>query len=409
MTALASVDTRNPHAAQSAVGLRLALAGGGTGGHVVPGLHLLAELRAPIAPNARDAPIELADLVWFGSGREAEDRALAGLPQLAEPAPIERVRLELEPAGGGAPSLAGLALRLAPAVARARAALLRHRSEVALGLGGFTSLPVVLAARAIGIPCCLLEINAVRGKATRWLSPAVQRVLHAWPDSLPTGAPIGRHVCVGPPLAPGFSRSSERTAADERAARAALNFDPARPLLIVLGGSQGARALNSFAAGQARYWLDQGLQILHQVGPGRLAESAPAAAGYRALEFLEPMQRVLGAATVVLTRGGASTLAEIGALGIPAVVVPYPHHPDRHQAHNARQLGAGVVCVDERELGSATAAELAQLCAPERAAQRLAMSRALRAAVPRGAAAHILEVLAELAQRARPQGVARVS
>jgi len=381
----------------------LALAGGGTGGHVVPGLHLLAELRAAGTAGS------LADLVWFGSGREAEDRALAGLPQLAEPAPVERVKLELEPSGGGAPSFAGLALRLAPAVARARAALVRHRSEVALGLGGFTSLPVVLAARALGLPCCLLEINAVRGKATRWLSPAVQRVLHAWPDSLPVGGPIGRHVCVGPPLAPSFSRAAERSEGDERALRAALNFDPARPLLLVLGGSQGARALNSFAASQARYWLDHGMQVLHQVGPGRMNEAAPASAGYRAAEFLEPMQRVLGAATVVLTRGGASTLAEIGALGIPAVVVPYPHHPDRHQAHNARQLGAGVLCVDERELGSATAAELARLSAPECAAQRLAMSRALRAAVPRAAAARILEVLAELAQRARPQGVARVS
>ncbi|MFM7296414.1 MAG: glycosyltransferase [Planctomycetota bacterium] len=130
-------------------GLRIALAGGGTGGHIVPGRHLLAQ-----------QPGHLADVLWFCTGRPVEERAFAGIEADLDGVSIERVALALEPDGGGAPRISGLALRTLPAVRAARAALRAHRSEVLVGLGGFTCLPSVLAARSLGIPVALISSSA---------------------------------------------------------------------------------------------------------------------------------------------------------------------------------------------------------------------------------------------------------
>jgi UDP-N-acetylglucosamine--N-acetylmuramyl-(pentapeptide) pyrophosphoryl-undecaprenol N-acetylglucosamine transferase len=363
--------------------MRLAIAGGGTGGHVVPGLHLLAHLQG----SSR-----LEHLLWFGAGRAAEARSLAALDALAAPAPVERVALSLEPDGGGAPSTLGLCLRTTPCVLRARAALRRARSQALLGLGGYTTLPAVLAARSLGLPIGLLEINAVPGRATRRLATFARGVFHAFPASLPDGGADG-HACTGPPLAPSFLDAPAGGEA-ERAARAAeLGFEPGQPLLVVLGGSQGARALNRFVSAELDALLALGAQVLHQVGPGRLAEAATERPGYRAVEYVAPVERALRAATLVLCRGGASTLAELGALCVPAVVVPYPHHRDQHQQRNAQALGHGVLVIDERELGPGTARELARLTSGAGSIQRAAMSCALRGRIPRDAARQILRAL----------------
>lgn len=361
--------------------LRLAFAGGGTGGHLVPGLHLLARLG--------EGPWRLADLVWFTSGRPIEERVLEGLAGAAPGAPVERCVLALEPPGGGAPRLSGLSVRVPPAVRRARAVLRAHGSEVLLGLGGFTAAPAVLAARSLGIPVALLEINASPGRATRALGHLAGRVLHAWPATC--ARPRGRHVLVGAPVSRRF-----RPGADPRAAREALGLDPSRPLVCVLGGSQGASALNAFVRAHLSTLLGAGVSVLHQVGPGNAREEAPAVAGYRAVEYLGDVPRALAAADLALCRGGASTLAEVAAMQVPAWVVPYPHHRDRHQERNAEQLGAGARVVPETSLGLATVRRLVALLGPEGAAERRAMASALRARVPADAAGRILDELVAL-------------
>jgi UDP-N-acetylglucosamine--N-acetylmuramyl-(pentapeptide) pyrophosphoryl-undecaprenol N-acetylglucosamine transferase len=371
-------------------GLRIALAGGGTGGHVVPGLHLLAHLRG----SGR-----VGHVLWIGAGRRAERRALERLAELAWPAPVERLELALEPEGGGAPSLAGLLARAGPAIARARAALRRSRTDVVLGLGGYTALPAVLAASSLGIPCALLEVNAHAGRATRWLERFAALVLHAWPDSLPADARRARHVCVGPPLAPEFLRGPASDA-EQAGARVALALPVDRPLLVVLGGSQGAGALNAFVRREARFLVEHRLAILHQTGPGREAEVAAGAAslpGYRAVPFVDRVDLALAAATLILARGGASTVAEIGAARRPAIIVPYPHHADQHQTRNARQLGAGALVIAESELGPAVAREIAALAGPDGVLARAAMARALDGAVPADAALRAADELEALA------------
>jgi len=369
--------------------LRLAIAGGGTGGHLVPGLNLCRRTEG------------LADVLWLTSGRKVEDRVLLGIDEQLSGVSWERVVLELEPRGGGAPSRPALLVRSAPAALRARRALRAHGTRVLLGLGGFTCLPAVLAARSLGIPVALLEMNAAAGSATRWLSPFARNVFHVWKGSIPRSRPSSatrtpEHVHVGPPLSPEFD-GREIPSAESAGARAELGFDPDRPLLLVLGGSQGASAINRFVRAHAPALAGGGLQVLHQTGPGKLAEGCEPFSGYRAIEYVSNMHRTLCAATLVLTRGGASTLAELAAVGRAAVVVPYPHHSDRHQERNAAELGEGVRVVAEEGLSLALCGEIEHLCSPAGRPRRELMELALRAVLPLDGADRLLARLASLA------------
>ncbi len=348
---------------------RLALAGGGTGGHLVPGLHLL---RAAVARG--EAPEQV---LWFTSGRAVENDVLAGLSEVLPGVPIEICRLPLEGARGGAPSQSGLLMRTPRAVLKARKALRRHGSQALLGLGGFTALPSVVAARSLRIPVGLYEVNAVPGKATRKLGSMASAVFHAWPTSVPKRG-AGKHHVIGPVVGPEFQNpGSEEVRAQ---AREALGFDGHLPLMVILGGSQGAGALNRFLAQNMDLLLAAGWQILHQVGPGKIAQAArpdgPLAAHYQAREYLGEMHKVLAAADFILGRGGASTLAEIAVVGVPTWVVPYPHHADEHQAHNARLLGSGVQIVPEATLNGDLASRLARLAVDARSLSEMRASLA---------------------------------
>ncbi|MCA9002510.1 MAG: UDP-N-acetylglucosamine--N-acetylmuramyl-(pentapeptide) pyrophosphoryl-undecaprenol N-acetylglucosamine transferase [Planctomycetes bacterium] len=333
---------------------RLALAGGGTGGHIVPGLHLLR------AAQARgEAPEQV---LWFTSGRSVENDVLEGLGETLPQVSVEIVRLPMEAAGGGAPPLTGTLMRSPRSVWMARQALRRHRSQVLLGLGGFMGLPSVLAARILGIPVALYEVNAVAGKATRYLGGMAKNIFHAWPSSLPNSGNT-RHRMIGPVIGPEFRPAGPD--AERARLRTELGFEGAAPLLVILGGSQGAGALNAFILEQMDPLLSAGWQILHQVGPGRMGPVERAGAlsnpGYRAVEYVHDMHRVLAASELVLARGGASTLAEIAVVGVPTWVVPYPHHADQHQAHNARMLGDGIRVVPQERLNGELASELGRL------------------------------------------------
>jgi UDP-N-acetylglucosamine--N-acetylmuramyl-(pentapeptide) pyrophosphoryl-undecaprenol N-acetylglucosamine transferase len=336
-------------------------------------------------------------LVWFVTGRNVEERVLGGLEARLAPLPCERVRLALEPRGGGAPGPARLLSRALPTRREARRALLRHRTEVLLGLGGFTSLPCVLAARGLGIPVALLEVNAVPGRATRWLARFAARVLHAFPHSVPA-RPGARHRCIGPPLARAF-RGGAPTPDESRAARVRLGLRAEGPLLLVLGGSQGAQALNRFVRVYAALFAAHGIDVLHQVGPGRHGEGASPARGYRAVEYVDDVPLALRAATLVLCRGGASTVAEVGALCRPAWIVPYPYCADDHQEHNARQLaeGGGARIVRQADLDAEAARTLVRLAGDGGAAERAAMSRALAGRVPTDGVSRLWAELQELA------------
>jgi len=377
-------------------GLRIAIVGGGTGGHVVPGMHLLGELMA----GGGNLP-PLADLLWFETGRRAEVESMKRLELDLAGVPLERVRLTVEPPGGGAPGKGRLLARTPKAFLRARKALVQHKSELLFGLGGFTLLPAVLAARSLGIPVALLEINAQPGRAVRFLTPLAQRVYHAWGASLPKGSSVSggaaqrgggagalKHLLTGPPLPPGLDQAGDPDAWDQR-------VEGDGPLLAVLGGSQGALALNDFVRASIDRWSAAGLRVVHQVGPGRMDEAAPPRPGYLPLEFIDDVPGLLRAATLVLCRAGASTLAEVAALGVPAVAVPYPG-AGGHQRDNAAEFGDALRLVEEPELGEGVAADLLGWAGDDGREWRARTSTELRRRVPVASSRRILGDLVEL-------------
>ena len=355
---------------------------------MVPGLHLLDELAASVARATSAAPA-LEDLLWLRGGRPVEERVLTGLKERVPGVSTEVLSLELDRPGGGARSLPGQVLRLPAAAARAARALRRHRSDVLLGLGGYVSAPAVLGARLARVPVVLLEVNALAGRATRTLAPLARHVVHAWTSTMPAYE-SPRHVRLGPPLAPAYLGR-----ADDGNARRSLGFAPERPLLLVLGGSQGAGSLNAFLVRHGSLLIEGGLDVLHQVGPGRLAE---AAAGmpekhYRAVEYLDPIADALAAATLTLCRGGAGTLAEVAGRQLPAWVVPY-EHGDRHQEKNARELGAGSRVLPEGDLNE-DAARVLLRASMDRDLLR-SMAAALGDAMPRDGASALAGLLVGL-------------
>jgi len=371
--------------------VRLAFAGGGTGGHIAPGRRVLEALAAGEA--------RVADVLWFTSGRPVEDLALCGVEDTLGEAAWERVIGRLEPASGGAPGMGRIVARLAPEVWSARRALRRHRSEVMLGLGGFSALAPLLAARSLGIPCAWLEVNTVSGRATRALAPLCQKVWHAW-EATAKGRPTDE--VVGPPLEARLFAGLEES--QRLATRESFGFDPHSPLLVALGGSQGALGLNRFLAEHTSVLVNGGVSVLHQCGPGRVEEGAGEIEGYRAVEFLDDVPAVLGVADMALARAGASTVAEIGAARLPAVFVPHPASPGRHQHRNAELLGDGALVVDEGDLSGEFAQELVRLVGSEGADERSAMREVLAGRVPSEGAVRVAQGLVGLCGSERSLG-----
>lgn len=376
--------------------LRLALAGGGTGGHLTPALQLLDRLIDSV---------QLESVLWFTTGRSVEDRVLDGWERRLPGVRCERVVLPLENRTEGAPSRSALMLRSPRALLKARRALAEHKSQVLLGTGGYVCLPAALAARSMGTRLLLLEVNATPGAATRWLSPLAHRVLHAFDASLPNGAPLlPKHRRTGPPLGrtleAGTARGNER-----EQLLGEFGLDPERPLLWVTGGSQGAASLNAFVQDHGRELTDAGMAILHQVGPGRLGEAAQGLPeeAYAAREFVQPATGPMRCARVALTRGGAATLAECAALRLPALVVPYPHHADDHQAKNALALYGGAEIIREGALGPRTVQRLFELVRDDAAHGR--MAEALERALPWGGSSRIASELVSAASCAAPHPI----
>ncbi len=288
---------------------------GGTGGHVFPALAVAERLRARGVPVA-----------WMGArnGLEATLVPKAGIP--LQWIDVSGLR------GKGLGRKLRMPFMLGRALWQAGAILRRLRPRVVLGMGGFASGPGGMMARLLGIPLVVHEQNAIAGLTNRWLARIANRVLEAFPTTFPreqrattVGNPVRESIAALPPPA-------------ERLARRG-----GRPRLLVLGGSQGAQALNQLVP-QALALLGDGErpEVWHQAG-GQLHQAA--ATAYRDVgmtarltPFIEDMAEAYGWADLVLCRSGALTIAELAAAGIGAVLIPFPFAVDDHQTANARFL-----------------------------------------------------------------------
>lgn len=308
---------------------RIIFAGGGTGGTIGPGL-AIAERLADLAPEVES--------IFLCSDRAIDQRMLedAGFSHLALPArPFSARPIPL------------LRFLSAWRATRKEARSVVMRSQRLVSLGGFVAPPVAREARAQGVPITLLNLDARIGKATRHIIPIADDIVTAVQAKLP-----GNPQPIGVPLRKAVLSDGDRTAARTR-----LGLDPDRPTLLITGASQGAASLNRFMtlfasshASQLKDW-----QVLHLAGRDESADQVRDA--YQAndvsavvMTFLDVMADAWGAADLVISRGGASSIAEIEANGVPAIIVPYPYHKDLHQAANARGLVAaqGAVLVDDK-------------------------------------------------------------
>lgn len=316
--------------------MRLCIAGGGTGGHVFPALATAAAVRAR-------APEAALLFVGTASGLEARLVPSAGYP-------FETIRVRGLKGKGLAERLTA-SLLLPWAFEESRRILARFAPDVVLGVGGYVAGPVLLAAALGGTPTVLHEQNAVPGMTNRLLC----RVATAVAVSLEAAAahlPARRLTVTGNPVrADLFGHPRE-------ASRELFGLARERRTLLVFGGSQGARGLNEAMRGGAAALaaLRAELQVLHATGERdrEAVAAAYAAAGIRAvvLPFIDAMGAAYAAADLVICRAGATTVAELAALGKPAILVPFPHAAGDHQRHNAEALaaGGGAVMILERDL-----------------------------------------------------------
>lgn len=351
---------------------RVLIMAGGTGGHVFPALAVAHELRR-----------RGHEVFWMGAPDSFESRTVP-----AHGYPMEYVRIG-GLRGKGALTLLAAPLRLLRALLQAWTILSRLRPQVVLGMGGFASGPGGLAAWLRRIPLVIHEQNAAPGLTNRLLARVARPVLQAFPDTF-AGART-----VGNPVREGFA---ELSAPAERLQDAART-----PRLLVLGGSQGARALNERVAHSlARIPVERRPQVRHQAGRTLdVAQRAYREAGVEARidAFIDDMPGAYAQADLVLCRAGASTIAELCAAGCAALLVPFPHAVDDHQTRNGEFLvrAGGARMVAESELTSERLArELEDLLSDR--ARLVAMAQAARAAAWNAAAAVIADACLEAAQ-----------
>jgi UDP-N-acetylglucosamine--N-acetylmuramyl-(pentapeptide) pyrophosphoryl-undecaprenol N-acetylglucosamine transferase len=226
-----------------------------------------------------------------------------------------------------------------------------RRPAVVIGTGGFASAPAVRVAAEMGIPTALLNPDALPGRANRHLAPRVTCVFSQWEDSarhFPRGVRLEAEGC---PVRPAFARAGVRARHEDFA------LSPRQKTLLVTGASLGARSINDamLCLAEELAALD-GWQVFHVTGTADLSRVVNAydraGVGAVCVAYTERMADVMALADLVVSRAGASTVAEIAALGKPSVLLPYPYHRDMHQLANAEALasrGAALICRDWKD------------------------------------------------------------
>lgn len=373
---------RNGHRKEQRV--RVIIAGGGTGGHLFPGLAIAEELLSRGGENS---------VLFLGAQGGMEETLL---PKLGH-------RLELLPSLKG--GLFGLdfprkTLRLCKGYLQARKAILDFKAQAVVGLGGYASALPVLASWGVEVPCMVLEQNVIPGRTTRKLAGFAAEVGVQFKEAevcLPNAKKVR---ALGNPLRRKLIDASYPAATRNCSPRSA----PDEPVLLVLGGSQGARFLNQRVV-EAWPKLKQALPKLRVIlVAGKddydRAAAAFASAGLRGEvhPFHERMEELYAQADLVFARAGATSLAEISAFALPSILVPYPHAADDHQRANGRvyRLAGAAWCLEQERFETDRFAQrIADICLQPERRRRMAQNAAALARPE--AAAEVVDRLERLA------------
>ena len=351
--------------------LTFAMAGGGTGGHVVPSIAVALEL------NQKGH-----DVFFVGTqqGMEAKLVPAAGFPiEWIEISGLKRVGLR---------QTIATMVRLPASIWAARAILRRRRAAAVFSMGGYVAAPVMAAARMLGLPMAIMEPNAVPGATNRWLGRMARRVLVTFEEAAEyfpqvnvevTGLPVRQEFFAIPDKPPGE-----------------------RLTVLVTGGSQGSRTLNQACEQAWPALRESRIRLIHQTGAPHYESIAERFAGAgvegEVLPFIADMPETFSQVDVVMCRSGAGAVSELAAAGKPSILVPFPYAADDHQAKNAQALeriGAARFVRDAEMNGPRFTAELAALTP----ATMAVMSAAARRFATPGAAQRAAEILIELAAK----------
>jgi UDP-N-acetylglucosamine--N-acetylmuramyl-(pentapeptide) pyrophosphoryl-undecaprenol N-acetylglucosamine transferase len=359
---------------------RVIFAGGGTGGHLFPAIAVMEELRR------REPELEV---LFVGTARGIETKVV---PQLGE----RLTCLEVSPLKGRSPSQLLKSLAALPGAGFEAARVVQSfRPSLVIGVGGYAAGPMVLAARTLGVPSALLEQNAHVGLTNRLLARVVQRAYLSFEETA-SQFPARAVRVFGNPVRRAFVSAGTMARVDP------LGFEMRARRVLVVGGSQGAKVLNQVVPeALARAGLaESGVEIVHQTGHAMCDEVSAhyARLGLRAevTPFIDDMARAYASAALVIGRAGATSLAEICAVGRPSLLIPFPFAADDHQWHNARALEARGAALAMREQGlepGELSQRIAQLLAEP--AKRSAMAEAARSLGKPDAAAAIVDDLCE--------------
>lgn len=309
------------------------MAASGTGGHLFPAI-----------ATAEALPAHRYSIEWLG----VPDRLETTL--VPEKFPLHTVQL----AGlQGRPGIRTVRLvgQLAQATWQVRRWLKQGNFAGVFTTGGYIAAPAILAARSLGLPTVLHESNALPGKVTRWLSPWCSVVALGF-DAAAAYLPNANTVTVGTPvradfLAPGSTPSTPLAIPD-------LTIPASAPLILVVGGSQGAVAVNRLVRQAAPAWLDAGAWVVHQTGSNDPEADSLSHPQYIHRPFFDHMAALLARTTLAIGRAGAGTLTELAITQTPSILIPYPFAAENHQAFNARVFA---------EAGAARLAEQSTLTA----------------------------------------------
>ncbi|HXP46756.1 MAG TPA: undecaprenyldiphospho-muramoylpentapeptide beta-N-acetylglucosaminyltransferase [Terriglobales bacterium] len=335
--------------------MRAVLAGGGTGGHVIPALAIAHELR----------DLYSAEVMFIGTSRGIENRLVpaAGFElRLVEVGALKKVSLAKRVATMTA---------LPTAIFRSRKILGEFRPGVVIGVGGYASGPAMLAAAISRIPTLAFEPNVVPGLANRIMAPIVSSAAVHFEE---TRRYFRRCQVTGVPVRRAFFNLPPKPAGSP-------------PTLLVFGGSQGAHAINEAVMNAVAALSAQvpGIQLVHQTGERDYNDAQAAYLRSRAhaevFPFIEDMPGMFARADLIVCRSGASTVAEVTAAGKPAIFIPFPHAADAHQLRNAEALerAGAAVLIAEKDLTSERLVETVRelLGDPARLARMSAASRKL--------------------------------
>jgi UDP-N-acetylglucosamine--N-acetylmuramyl-(pentapeptide) pyrophosphoryl-undecaprenol N-acetylglucosamine transferase len=294
----------------------VAIACGGTGGHLFPGLAVAEQLRQ-----------RGCDVALLVSPKDVDQQAVAGVPFEIFTLPAVGLQNRNYFAFGAS---------FVKSLLAARKIFRGRPPQAVLAMGGFTSAPPVLAGRNLGAKTFLHESNTIPGKANRFLSRFVDEAFVGFPETA-ARLKARKVTATGTPVRPRFLPLAESARA---AAARRLGLNPDRPVVLVVGGSQGASGLNDMILAALPLLAQKNWQWLHLTGAKDFEKvrSAYARAGLAAVvkPFLAEMDLALGVAAAAVSRAGASSLAEIAALRLPALLVPFPAAADNHQFFNAR-------------------------------------------------------------------------